>query len=310
MGNATGPLGNKKNIDNTGNGFGRGNRLKCGDGSMHYFLKIVSNTTLSLAVIFVALLTMFAIKPHYGGEVTLRLNEPSSFAYTPSDYSNLIFYSLLYENLFYLEENGDVFSNVFTEFKYNAVERTLTLDLKKNLAFSNGTPVGPDSIQLSIKLFLNMNLETARNLGRIIKSVDVVSGRVIIRLMYDNPDIVGLLTAPELVLMSGNDGVFSGLFTPVEWEKGRHIKLVPNKYYPGGRSYLDSVKVIFYDYYYPDIFLSKPAMDVRGFGEFNAGIYQNIYLSFPSGKVGNNTRIAVYSLLKDFSIPWARNRCR
>ena len=255
-----------------------------------------------LTIIIAALVTMiFAIKPYYGGEVTIRLNEPANFVFTPSDYSNLVFYSLLYENFFYLKDNGEIFSNIFRYFKYDKTGQTLVLELKKNLSFSNGDPIETKNVKLSLKLFLDMKLETSLRLGRIVKNIRTEGNRLIIELMYDNPGIISWLTTPELVLLSGTDGIFSGMFYPVEWGENRYIKLAPNKYYPGGRTYLDAVKVVFYDYYYPDIFLSKPGLIESGFREFNAGVYQNIYLSFPHGKVGTNTRIALYSLLREFA---------
>ncbi|MCX6578877.1 MAG: hypothetical protein NT166_01680 [Candidatus Aminicenantes bacterium] len=262
------------------------------------------STGVKIIIITVALSVMIcAVKPYYGGEVSIRLNEPTNFSYTPSDYSNLVFYSLLYENLFYLKSNGEVFSNIFRYYKYDGTERTLVLDLKENLSFSNGDPVRVESIKLSFNLFLDMRIENALKLRRIIKSIEIKPGenRVIVRLLYDYPGIVALLTAPELVLMSGGRGVFSGMFYPVEWEQNRFLRLVPNKYNPGGRTYLDGVKIVFYDYQYPDIFLAKPGLVDDAFREFDAGIYQNIYLGFPAGKVSPNIQVALYSLLREFA---------
>jgi MarR-like DNA-binding transcriptional regulator SgrR of sgrS sRNA len=262
------------------------------------------STGVKIFIITLALLvSLSAVKPYYGGEVSIRLNEPTNFSYTPSDYSNLVFYSLLYENLFYLNSNGDIFSNVFSNYKYDAAERTLVLDLKENLSFSNGDPVRVESIKLSFNLFLDMRIENALKLRRIIKSIEIkpTENRVLVRLLYDQPGIIGLLTAPELVLMPGRQGVFSGMFHPVEWERNNYLRLAPNKYNPGGRTYLDSLKIVFYDFHYPDIFLSNPGLNDEAFKEFNAGVYQNIYLGFPAGKVSLNIQVALYSLLKEFA---------
>ncbi|MCP4220106.1 MAG: hypothetical protein GY765_36075 [bacterium] len=258
-------------------------------------------TAAKIVVIILALSMIFAIKPYYGGEITLRLNEPPGFAYTPSDFSNLVFYSLLYENLFYLKSNGEIFSNVFRYYKYDAATYTLSLDLRENISFSNGDAVTGESVELSLNLFLENTVDSSLRLRQVIKNIQCEDGRVTIGLQYDKPDVVNLLAAPELVLLSGSGGVFSGMFQPVEWEKGKFIRLSPNKYYPGGRTYLESVKVLFYDFYYPDIFLSGPGLNENGFREYNAGIYQNIYIVFPGGKVGTNTRLALYSLLREFA---------
>jgi len=257
-----------------------------------------------IAISLLALSFIFAVKSYYGGEITVRLNEPPDFSYSPASYSNLVFYSLVYENFFYLENNGDIESNIFKDYRYNPQTRTLDLLLKDNTRFSNGKPITAKNIKVSLKLFLDLNLASSRKLRRMIKSIGIEttanSNRVFIQLLYDEPNIIASLTTPELVLTAGKDQVFSGSFYPVEWVKGRYILLMPNPFYPGGRSYLDSLKVVFYDYHYPDVFLAEPGKLNNNFEELKAGVYQNIYLGFPQGKVGDNTRIAIYSLLKNF----------
>lgn len=257
---------------------------------------------LKLILILSALCCIFAIKPHYGGEVTLRLNEPESFAYSPSSYSNLVFYSLIYENLFYLTPTGEIYSNLFEDYKYDRANRTWNLRLKDGLNFSNGYAIEGKHIKLSLTLFLELNLASSRKLRRMIAEIDAPDGKktVALRLMTDEPNLVASLTAPELVLSGGTDDAYSGAFYPVEWVKNQYIRLAPNPYYAGGRAYLDSLKVVFYDIYYPDVFLSQPGMTDRGFKELNAGVYQNMYLVFPQSRVGANTRVALYSLLREF----------
>lgn len=270
---------------------------------------IIKFKKLLIMVAAMSLLVGFAIKPYYGGEITIRLNEPDSFSYTPSSYSNMIFYSLVYENLFYLKPDGEIYSHVFKEYQYDSQTRTLNLVINDYLCFSNGKPVTPENIKLSLSVFLDMNLASSRRLGQTIRSIRTVppgpgsradSQRLIIDLAFDVPDIVSALTAPELILVSSDEQVFSGPFYPVEWVKNQYMILKSNPFYPGGRSFLDSIKVVFYDFHYPDIFLSEPGLGNPEFSEVNAGIFQNIYLVFPQGKVGDNTRIALYSLLKKF----------
>lgn len=252
-------------------------------------------------LILTALCSIFAIKPYYGGEVTIRLNEPESFAYSPSSYSNLVFYSLMYENFFYLTPNGDVYSHLFEDYQYDSQNRVWNLRLKQNLHFSNGYAIQAKHVKLSLTLFLELNLASSRKLRRMITSIDTPDKRTLaIRLISDEPNLVASLTAPELVLSGGSDDAYSGAFYPVEWVKNQYIRLAPNPYYAGGRPYLDSLKVVFYDIYYPDVFLSQPGVTDRGFRELNAGVYQNMYLVFPQSRVGTNTRVALYSLLKEF----------
>jgi len=258
------------------------------------------NNRLKIVLILLGLLCMFAIKPYYGGEISIRLNEPTDFSYAPSSYSNLVFYSLIYENLFYLKGNGEIETNLFQEYHYDKETHTLELYLKNNICFSNGSPITGKHIKLALDLFLNLNLGSAQKLRKVIKGIRIDRGNVYIELIYDDPNIVSSLTIPGLVLTSGSDKVFSGIFFPDEWVKNQYIILKPNPFYPGGRSYLDSIRVAFYDFYYPDVFLSGPGVMDDKFKELNAGVYQNIYLVFPQGKVGKNTRIALFSMMKDF----------
>lgn len=243
---------------------------------------------------------LFAIKTHYGGEILIRLNEPDSFTYSSSNYSDIVFYALIHENLFFLKPNNEIYSHIFDQYSYDRTTRILSLQLKNNLSFSDGSQITEKEVRLSLNLFLNKNLLSAKKLRRIIKNIKSENNRILIELLYDRPDITGLLTVPELVLVSGKP-VYSGIFYPHEWVKNRYIILRPNTYYPGGRSYLDSVKVLFTDQENPDVFLGEPGgFREHGYQEFDSGIFQNVYICFPKGDVGNNTRSALFTLLRDF----------
>jgi MarR-like DNA-binding transcriptional regulator SgrR of sgrS sRNA len=242
-----------------------------------------------------------AIKPYYGGELAVRLNEPASFHLNTASYSNLIFYSLIYENFFYMKRDGEIASNIFTDYRYDPATRTLYLTLKENLSFSNGKPLTVKNIQVSLKVFLGADLLAASKLNKAVKSVRADQNQVAVELLADNPDILSLLTAPELVVLAEDEQSFSGLFYPQEWEKNDHLVLKANPFYAGGRSYLDAVRVTFSDTPTPDLFLSAPGQFKDGFLEFDSGIYQNIYLCFLQGDVGQNTKIALYTLLKRFN---------
>ncbi|MCK4835552.1 MAG: hypothetical protein KAT17_02900 [Candidatus Aminicenantes bacterium] len=253
-------------------------------------------------IILTALIVSFSIKTHYGGEISIRLNEPSSFTYSSSNYSNIIFFALIHENFFYLKSNGEIFSNIFTEYHYKQDNKTLVLRLKKNLSFSDGSKITENEVKVSLNLFLNKNLLSAKRLRKIIKTITTDKDTIHMELLYDRADIVGFLTVPELVLLSGKQA-FSGIFYPHEWVKERYIILKPNKFYPGGRTYLDSLKVVFGDELNPDVFLAEPgAFKEYGYKEFNSGIYQNTFICFPKDKVGKNTKAALYTLLKQFFI--------
>jgi len=252
--------------------------------------------TMALAVFLV-----FAIKPYYGGEIRIKLNEPTSFTLNTANYSNLVLYSLIYENFFYLQKNGALSTNVFEEYRFDAGSKTLILTVKDNLSFSNGKPLTAKNIQVSLKMFLGTNLFAASKLNKLIKNIRMTDNQVMIELLADHSDIVSMLAVPELVVFAENEQSFSGPFYPDEWEKNKHLVLKANPFYAGGRAYLDAIKVIFTDETLPDVFLSSPRSLRENFQEFDSGIYQNIYLCFLQGDVGQNTKLALYSLLKKFN---------
>jgi len=251
-------------------------------------------------LILVCLFISFSIKTPYGGEISIRLNQPDSFTFSSSNYSNIIFYALIYENFFYLKSDGQIFSHLFSSHEYDRSSKTLTLQVKDSLAFSDGSRVTEKEIKVSLNLYLNKNLVSAKQLRKMIKNIRTEKNRVYIELLYNREDITGLLTVPELILVSGRQS-FSGIFYPHEWVKDKHITLRPNPFYPGGRTYLDAVNVQFTDEQDAHVFLAEPgAFKDYGYREYNSGIYQNVYICFPHGTVGNNTKTALYSLLKQF----------
>jgi MarR-like DNA-binding transcriptional regulator SgrR of sgrS sRNA len=244
---------------------------------------------------------VFAIKPYYGGEISIKLNEPTSFTLNTASYSNLILYSMIYENFFYLQKNGAISTHIFEDYRFDAGSKTLILTVKDNLSFSNGKPLTAKNIQVSLKMFLGSNLFVASKLNKLIRNIRMNENQVLVELQADNPDIIAMMTVPELVVLAENEQSFSGPFYPEQWEKNTRLILKANPFYAGGRTYLDAVKVIFTDDAVPDVFLSGPKALRENFQEFDSGIYQNVYLCFLQGDVGQNTKIALYTLLKKFN---------
>ncbi len=255
--------------------------------------------SLIIIVFLAALACLGAVRPRYGGEISLRLNEPTSFSPSSSTYSNLLFYSLIYENFFYLHQDGSLTSNIFSSYRYDAEKMTLMLVLKENLSYSNGKPISAESIKTSLRVFLNLNLHQARRLSRALDSIHSSENIVTIKLNFNLPDILSLLSSPDLILVAEGEGIYSGPFFPEQWLKGESITLQANPFYPGGRSHLDTVRVYF-DEKARDLFLSDPGLPSNQFQELPADVYQNIYLSFPHPGGSLNTRIAIYTLLRRF----------
>jgi MarR-like DNA-binding transcriptional regulator SgrR of sgrS sRNA len=208
---------------------------------------------------------------------------------------------LIYENFFYLKKDGEIFSNIFQDYRYEPIGKTLTLTVKENLSFSNGKPLTSRNILVSLKIFLDSDLFAASKLSKIIKNMRASDNQVVIELLADTADILNLLTVPELVVLAENEQSFSGPFYPQEWEKNSHIVLKANPFYSGGRTYLDAARITFAETPSPDLFLANPNQFKENFQEADSGIYQNIYLCFLQTDIGQNTKISLYTLMKRFN---------
>lgn len=249
-----------------------------------------------------SLLCMFSIKNKYGGEVSIYLNEPYSLNYINDDFSSMIFYSFIYENFFFIKKNGETFSNIFKYYLYEPRQNRVELRLKENLSFSIGDPITTQSISYSINEFVKLETSESKELSKVLKGIRTNGQIVTLILNYEYKDIITLLSSPQLVLLSKKSGNFSGAFTPFKWKKGKNIILKANKYYSGGRSYIDSIKVVFdIKGEYPDVFLSTRTGMGGKFEKEKCGIYENSYLIFPDPKTRLNTKRALYSILKDFA---------
>ncbi len=253
-----------------------------------------------LVLIIASILLIFAVKVRYGGQLTILLNEPVDFNYSTTNYSDTVFYTFIHENFFFMSQEGDIYSNIFSEFNHDKKNNKVILEVKPNSSFSNGSPIEGKNIHYSLKVFLNRENSTAKKISRAINKIETENNKIIIYLNYNIENIFKLLSSPELVILSMNENAFSGMMIPDEWERKKYLKLIPNIFYPGGRSYLDRINVVFNNSESPDIFLGDPGSKFTSFNEFKGGIYQNIFLTFPSGETGKNTRIALYSFLKVF----------
>ena len=100
------------------------------------------------------------------------------------------------------------------------------LNLKNNLKFSNGTRIIPKDVMSSLNSFIGMKYDEAKKLSKVIKIVFKKNENIIISLNFDFPDIIDLLTVPQLILKSSVQGVFSGPFYPVKWVKNKNMMLI------------------------------------------------------------------------------------
>ncbi len=245
---------------------------------------------------------LFALKPKYGGELRLFLNEPSSYMINVNDYSSLIFCSLIYENFFYATGEGVVFSNIFQQYYFDRQAKEFHLILKKNLAFSDGSKIEPVHIINSLRFYLSQMNLSAHRLKTVLKNISASGNDIVIQLQTDRIEPLELLLSPSLVLLAPKENVFSGPFIPGEWKRQESLELIANRYYPGGRAYIDKIRIYFQEQQQRelDLFLTDQQTDVKNFDCIEAGILQNFYLAVFDEEVSKNLKLALFSLFKLF----------
>jgi len=256
-----------------------------------------------LAIFFFLLICALsgAHKIRYGGELRIRLNEPDTLRLSPTSYSNLLFYSLLYENFFFSVPGKEISSHLFKQFSYDEKTLCLTLVLHKGLAFSDGKPVLSRHVKNSLSSFFSRVIYRSKKLAGKVKNIVVKADDILeIHLVSTDPTIVADLTAPELVLIGDEETAFSGPFYPKGWDKGEKIELIVNPYYSGGRHPIDKVTVFFQNNDYLDIFLAEHDFSSPSYTAYTSGLYENTYLTFPStANSGQNKRLALFALCKN-----------
>lgn len=259
-----------------------------------------SRGVLPLFFLMVSLSLSPAVKTRYGGEMHLRLNEPDSYWMSSSSHSNLLFYSLIYENLFYSIPGREGRSNLFKSVQFSADGMNLHLELHEGLAFSTGKAILSRHVKNSLTAYINRILYRSKRLAGKIKGI-VLNGDYALSLQLTSPDpgIVSEMSAPELVLIADDEETFSGPYVPVVWEKGQKIELRANPYYAGGRQPIERVIVNFVDSERLDVFLAESGFSSPSYHSYSSGLYENTYITFPAAaNTSQNKRLAFLSLCR------------
>ena len=180
--------------------------------------------------------------------------------------------------------------------------KTLFLTVKDNLSFSNGKPLTARNIQVSLKVFMGSDLFAASKLSKTVKNVRVSDepgrGRTAGRQSrYPQPAHrpgTGGAGRGRAVLLRPLLPPGMGKERPPDPAGQPLLRRGPDL--PGHGAGSPSPRAR-----RPTCSWPAPSQFKDNFREFDSGIYQNIYLCFLQGDVGQNTKIALYSLLKRFN---------
>lgn len=136
--------------------------------------------------------------------VTQKKTDDSNFklSYTQSDsldpfkattQNNQVLATLVFESLFDIDENYEITNNIATGYEYTD-KKTIKVDINPNLTFSDGSSLDVQDVIYSTNSA--MESDAYGDALSCISSIESSDNSVIIRLKYENPYAVNLLTYP------------------------------------------------------------------------------------------------------------------
>lgn len=148
-------------------------------------------------------------------ETTAKPTDDSNFklSYTQADsldpfkatsQNNQLLASLVFEPLFNIDDSYEVTNNIASGYSF-IDSKTIKVDIKPQLVFSDSTPIGTDDVEFSIKAA--MKSEAYGSKLTAFKSVEAFdSSSVYIYLNYEDPYAVNLLTFPICSINDDENG--------------------------------------------------------------------------------------------------------
>lgn len=131
-----------------------------------------------------------------GGTLSLgTLNFPSSFAVAESEYGNMSpYYQAVYDGLLRVETDGKTFVPwLATDWSYNDDNTVLTMTLRDDVTFSDGTPFDAEAAAANLKRFPEGGSPDASNLANVADAVAVDATTLEITLSAPDPAFLSYL---------------------------------------------------------------------------------------------------------------------
>lgn len=195
------------------------------------------------------------LTPQSGGTLSMLIQEPVSLGYPAlmTGTTDGRASSVCLETLFRFDEQSNVVPLLATDWKADAIAKTITITLRKGVKFQDGTDFNAQAVK--------WNLDTFKNAGRPelkrVTSVDAVDDYTV-RLnlsTFDNTiitnlaDNAGRMISPAAFNTNGGkdwaqkNPVGTGPFQFVSWQKDVGIKWTRFDAYWGGKPYLDGIEM-------------------------------------------------------------------
>jgi peptide/nickel transport system substrate-binding protein len=163
-----------------------------------------------VAVFATAALAMGGVTASSAATKTLTLAvlaDVKSFDTAASEYGNRnLFYQTIYDGLMNADPNGKVVPSLATKWTYNAAQTVLTLNLRTDVKFTDGTKLDAAAVVKSLNAFKNGTSPDKSNLSAMKSVVAKDSSTVVITLTAADPAFLnylarnaGLISSPKVV---------------------------------------------------------------------------------------------------------------
>ncbi len=178
-----------------------------------------------------------ATRPHYGGSLRVAMREmpqaadPTSLIQAgASNISRLIF-----DTLVVLDDRGQPQPWLATEWQAEPGDQRWRLSLRSGVSFSDGAAMNAAAVAVSLR--------SANPEWKVIAAGDTV----IVETDVSHPDMPLELTLARNAIAHGGGPQPSGTgpFSLSQWLPAKHLTLIANDQYWGGRPFLDSIEVDF-----------------------------------------------------------------
>jgi len=203
-------------------------------------MSIVWRSCAISSVLALSLAATAATRPRYGGglHVSLRATptslDPADSASNADDEARARIWPLLSDTLVVLDDHGVIKPRLASSWESGAGSRRWQFHLRKDLTFSDGTPLAPEAVAASLRA----NHSNWR--------VSALPEGISIETEQPAPNLLAELAMPRNIILRRDPGpklVGTGPFELSQWQPGKKLSLAAVEQYWGGRVFLDGIEL-------------------------------------------------------------------
>lgn len=205
-------------------------------------MSIVWRSCAISSVLALSLATTAATRPRYGGVLHVSLRaaptslDPADSASTTDDEARSRIWPLLSDTLVVLDDHGVIKARLASSWESGAGSRRWQFHLRKDLVFSDGTALTPETVAASLRA-KHPNWR-----------VSALPETVTIETEQPAPNLLAELAIPRNIILRRDPGpklVGTGPFELSQWQPGKKLTLAAVEQYWGGRVFLDGIELEF-----------------------------------------------------------------